>query len=82
MKDIDESSVDDLVDALTKRCPALVIAACVADDRNTAKTQTWVSGHPATCLGLADLIHQTMRDKLAASQTHEQKSTEPNREEP
>ena len=62
--EIDEMNVDELVEALQKRCHATIIGAVMPDDNSRTETKVWFSGHHVMSLGLADLVHRAMRSKM------------------
>lgn len=55
---IAECTVEDLVQELLARCPAIVVGACVpdADGKPESDTTVWSAGSRVACLGLATLV--------------------------
>lgn len=63
-EELDSATVDDLVAALAKKCPAFVLAVCVPDDGAKCDYRLYTSGNLICQRGLADEARDTVRRRI------------------
>lgn len=64
------ATVDQLVAALAKRCPAIIIAACVPDDGEKCDTKMFDHGNLMTLRGMALTILEDVERRIRKRKMH------------